>query len=64
MRNFVFVLALVAGCATDLGAERYEPACARQCLDVQARCFEGVHQLWRGACNDNARQCLTTCPAR
>jgi hypothetical protein len=61
---FVLIHGLLAGCATDLGADRYEPVCARQCLDVHARCIEGVHQFWRGACNDNARQCLATCPAR
>jgi hypothetical protein len=64
MFRYLVVLAL-AGCAgSNLQADRYEPTCARPCLAIQARCVANTAPLWRADCNENARQCLSTCPAR
>jgi hypothetical protein len=62
--RYLVVLLLVSGCAADLHADQYEGACARQCLAVNSDCISRQPAGFRGACDDNARQCLSTCPAK
>lgn len=78
MKSYLVVL-LLAGCASQAAREpdsfnaaSREPACARKCLDSNSACLTGgmasqsrlaTNDIIR-ACNANARQCLSTCPAR
>jgi hypothetical protein len=70
-------LLLLAGCADarrgpeTFDAARYEPTCARQCLDGYNRCISGMSGISGSiataqmqACDLNSRQCLSTCPAK
>lgn len=61
--RYLFVL-LLAGCATDFQADRYEPTCARQCLAIHAECISRQPAGFRGACDANANQCFSTCPVK
>lgn len=59
------IVLLLAGCATpDFQADRYEPACARQCLIAHSGCVSKRPAGFTGACDDTAKQCFSTCPAK
>lgn len=75
--RYLLVLLALAGCASpqspaSFDVAKYEPACARQCLDGYSRCISGSsNSLSRlmanqqmDACHANTQQCLSTCPAR
>jgi len=74
MRAGFFVL-LLAGCAAPapmIDVTGLEPGCARQCLGAQSSCTStaGITgNRWVAgdvlrACDNTARQCLSTCPAK
>lgn len=59
------VVLLLAGCASrDFGVENYEGSCARQCLQMNTACHAARPAGFTAVCDDNTRQCLTTCPAK
>lgn len=62
--RYLFVLAMLCGCATDFQADKYEGGCARACLAVHSDCISRQPAGFRGACDDNTRQCLSTCPVK
>lgn len=60
MMRWAAMVIILAGCATDFQADRYEPICARECL-ARHKVGCGVYQAH---CNDVTKQCLSTCPIR
>ncbi len=64
--RLMLLVVLLSGCATaeSLHADRYEGACARECLAHNSACIAGTPLAMQANCNANARQCLSTCPLK
>jgi hypothetical protein len=65
MRYLFFIL--MSGCAAsvpDYQPERYEPTCARYCLEMNQNCLAVVRPFNRASCNENTSQCFRTCPVK
>jgi hypothetical protein len=55
---------LLLGCAGPLPVEKYEGACARQCLAIEAQCIGSSPLAMQANCRSNAQSCLSTCPLK
>jgi hypothetical protein len=69
------IVLILSGCAAPIptyDASKYEPSCARLCMQTNAQCIGasgntiGAGNMNRvlASCHESTRQCLNTCPAR